>query len=136
MPDSSVFAQDSSFTSVQFEWAGANALLIPSWEEDAFMWNMRRMPNAETFSLHPQWDFITGLSFFYPGVCQHACKHSTSFMPRHYLYTCIYVWYTHTHPLSHVLYYPMRATQKTIKPIQVIIGSNDIKIYSANNPYS
>lgn len=53
-----------TFTNIRFEWAGANALFILSWEEDAFMRNMRRMPNAETYSPHPQWDFITGLSFF------------------------------------------------------------------------
>lgn len=39
-------------------------LFILSGEEDPFMWNLRRMSNAETYSLHPQWDFITGLSFF------------------------------------------------------------------------
>lgn len=40
MPDSSVFAHDSSFTNIQFEWAGANALLSP---------HERRMHLCETW---------------------------------------------------------------------------------------
>lgn len=51
-------------------------LFILSGEEDAFMWNLRRMPNAETYSLHPQWDFITGLSFF-----SLACVHMPATIP-------------------------------------------------------
>lgn len=32
-----------------------------------------------------------------------AClQHFTSFMARHFPYTCIYIWYTHTHYISYV----------------------------------
>lgn len=92
MPDSTVFTQDSSFTT---------STLNEPVQMHCSSSRERRMHFCETWgeclmlkhSLHPQWDFITGLSFF-SLVCQHAYNHSTSFMARCYLYACIYDWYS------------------------------------------
>lgn len=128
MPDSSVFAHDSSFTNIQFEWAGANALLSP---------HERRMHLCETWGecLMPKHslcilnEILLQGSLSSPLACVSMPASILLVLCPDTICTLVFMFGIHTHvpSLSHVLYDPTGATQKIIKPTQAIIWSNDIK---------